>query len=268
MVCAKRQGRASALPSLVARLALPVFLDAVPDELCERIASALAAVDSRGLPVKTIIGDDLVRYFMVTPPTGCGRLLDLRGAADARFQALYGESVEPWQLMADWRIGQPFLACAIPRRLIDALRQTVAAQRSTLVSLVPAFVVAWDRSHRDVSADSWVASLRGGTLTLGLIAGSGRPSLAAVRTIALQSDHLSPARLDEQIAHAALLEGLPPPASLHVHGLPCDELQEESSPAKEAGIEIHWHGSGDASRARSADGASSIDAPVQRGATI
>src|ERR1700748_3971937 len=66
------------------------------DRLGALLAAALDEVDGRGLPVHATLGDDLARYFIVTPPSNSARVQDLRAAASVRFQSLYGDTVSSW----------------------------------------------------------------------------------------------------------------------------------------------------------------------------
>ncbi|RKP46471.1 hypothetical protein [Trinickia fusca] len=207
-------------------------MDATPGLLDQSISAVLAAV-GRGLPLHATLSDEIVRYFMVTPPANNLRMQDLRGAADMRFQTLYGESVVPWQVVADWQADLPFLACAVPQRVLDALRAAATAERGRLISVTPAFAAAWNDLRRDISSDAWLATLSGGTLTLGVIAGSVQPRLVAVRTLVLQDTYGSTDTLCDEVARAALLENVPPPALLHIHGQSSVALQSRSaSPAQ------------------------------------
>jgi hypothetical protein len=204
------------------------------------LSAVLADVGCRGLPVHVLLADDLVRYFMVTPPSNAAGMTDLRSAAEVRFEGLYGDSVAPWHIMADWRSSNPFLACAVPRQLLDALRLAAASQRSALVSVTPSFVAAWNSLRREVLGDAWLATLSGATSTLGIIVGDSRPRLLAVRTLAFTDDRHSVERLCEQVAYAALLEGVPPPASLHVHGWSGEPVPLQGVRGREAMV-VHWH---------------------------
>ena len=66
--------------------------------------------------------DAATRYFMVTPPHNATRIADCASAAGQRFQEIYGEAPQAWEITADWDARLPFLACAAPRALLDALR--------------------------------------------------------------------------------------------------------------------------------------------------
>lgn len=264
LVVARRESGAQKRSAATAHRSMADCLDLASDELRASISAVLGDIGCRGLPVRALLDDDVVRYFMVTPPSNAASMSDLRSAADVRFEGLYGEPVAPWHVMADWQGGVPFLACAAPRHVIDALRLAVAPRRTTLVSVTPNFVAAWNRLRHDVSADAWLATLSGVTLTLGIVVGASRPRLAAVRTLVFKDDRHSVGRLCEQVAYAAMLEGVPLAASLHVRGLPPEALPSQSVPGQESAMVVHWHRADDATSDKSELDAGLIDKMVQR----
>jgi hypothetical protein len=219
----------------------PLHAAAPADALAAQIATALEAAGIERMAVHATIADDLVRYFIVTPPANGASMQDLRAAASVRFQMLYGEPLSDWHLAADWQAAAPFLACAVAQRLHAALQVGVTAQRGCLASVTPEFVAAWNRSRRPLGADAWLATLRHGALTLGLVARARKPRLAAVRTLVMPDALPSMAWLREQIARAALLDNLPAPSALHIHGKPFDAWQTQAAASNDAGLTVHWH---------------------------
>lgn len=205
-----------------------------PDALAAQIAAALEEAAAKGLPVHTTLGDELVRYFIVTPPGNSARMQDLRAATAVRFQVLYGESAAAWHLVADWQADTPFLACAVPQRISAALQQAVAAQHACLVSVTPNFVAAWNQSRRKLGANVWLATLGEGALTLGLVADATRPRLAAVRTLMLPETVPPMTWLREQVARAALLDDLAAPSVLHIHGPQLNTWQDSAGSTGDA----------------------------------
>ncbi|TDY31273.1 hypothetical protein BX592_15210 [Paraburkholderia rhizosphaerae] len=221
---------AKPLPLCIERALTDAGPNAAPDELAALIGDAIDQAGGGGLPIHATFGDDLVRYFIVTPPANGARFQDLRTAAEVRFQTLYGESAAAWRLVADWQASTPFLACAVPLRLHVALQIAARARRSCVVSSVPDFVGAWNRWHRRVKSDAWLATLHAGALTVGVLDGSARRArLAAVRTLTLVDPTPPLAWLREQLARTALLDNVPAPKVLHVHGQLPDSWQLENT---------------------------------------
>jgi hypothetical protein len=245
-----RLGAARKSAPCVAERPLTDIAAATPDALAAQIAAALDEAGAGGVPLYATFGDDLVRYFIVTPPGNAARIQDLRAAAAVRFQMLYGEPASAWQLVADWHATAPFLACAVPQRLNTALQLAVKMQRGYLVSVTPNFVAAWNRWRRHLAADAWLATLHERALTLGLVAGAKKPRLAAVRTLLLPEDTPPIAWLREQVARAALLDNLPAPSALHLHGPRLEAWQSRVAPNDashdERGMAVRWCTSGKA----------------------
>jgi hypothetical protein len=239
---------------------------AAPDALAAQIAAALEEAGAGGLPLHVTLGDELVRYFIVTPPGNSARMQDLRAATAVRFQVLYGESASAWDLVADWQAAAPFLACAVSQRISAALQQAVAAQHGCLVSVTPNFVAAWNRSRRQLSAHAWIATLGEGALTLGLVADAARPRLAAVRTLALPETAPPMVWLREHVARAALLDDLPAPSVLHIHGAQLDAWQESAAAAGDTAMTVRWYAPGDALPGAYGSGKSAAARLASRGA--
>lgn len=118
-------------------------------------------------PFLTVTVDDsLARSFVVTPPRGARGLRELRAAAEARFATLYGEFAEQWLLVADWHASAPFIACALPRQLCQALDQLARTHSWRLASLSPAFVRVGNHLCESIPAEGWLLVGFGQTLTL------------------------------------------------------------------------------------------------------
>jgi hypothetical protein len=239
-VSVRRMSTSRKLAPALADAPLRNLRDAAPDTLAAPIAATLAAAGGNGLPVYATLADNLVRYFIVTPPGNSARMQDLRAAATVRFQVLYGEPVSAWQLVADWQVTTPFLACAVSRRITTALELGVSAERGCLVTVTPNFVAAWNRSRRHLGADAWLATLGDGALTLGLFAAAAKPRLAAVRTLALPEEAPPMAWLREQVARIALLDNLPAPSVLHVDGPRLDVWRPAAALYGETGMTVRW----------------------------
>jgi hypothetical protein len=211
------------------------------ETLAAQIATALDRAGGNGLPVYVTLGDELVRYFIVTPPANAARLEDLHAAAAVRFQTLYGDTAEAWQVTADWQAGEPFLACAVRRNVLTALRQGIAQGGGCLVAVTPCFVDAWNVFRGELDANAWLATLREGALTLGLVAKVPKPRLVSVRTLVLPEPALTLTWLRERVARAALLEDVTAPDVLHIHGRKIDGWHMDATSTGDAGMNVHWH---------------------------
>ena len=239
---------------------------AAADMLAAHLAAAVDEAGCNGLPVHVTLADDLVRYFIVTPPANGARMQDLRAAAEVRFQMLYGDAASAWQVAADWQAAEPFLACAVSRRVSMALQ--VAAQQGggCLVSVTPNFVSAWNGSRRQIGAHTWLATLSDCALTLGLVADTSKPRLASVRTLMLPEPNPPLVWLRESVARAALLDNVAAPAVLHIHGPQIPGWQQDAASSGEAGMSVLWCEFGSRPHAFKGRGASWLSRLAWRGA--
>lgn len=235
---------------------LTMFGGETPDALAAQIAIALDEAGASGLPVHATLGDDLARYFIVTPPANGASMQDLRAAVSVRFDMLYGESGASWHWVADWRAGEPFLACAVPRHVLTALELAVTPGRGSLLSVMPEFIRAWNRSRRQLGADVWLATLDGRRLTLGLIAPGRTPRLASVRTLVLPEPAPPLAWLREHVSRAALLDDMRAPSVLLVHGALIEAWQTGADATAASGMIVKGYASRHVAKARRARGLS------------
>ena len=128
------------------------------------------------------VDDGLARSFIVTPPSGAQGLAELRASAAARFTALYGESGEAWLLAADWQATAPFIACALPRPLYQALDGLAQMSGWRLESVRPALAHVWNRLRASIPDDGWLIVGFGQTLTL---VHTAKAQVAGLRTVRL-----------------------------------------------------------------------------------
>jgi hypothetical protein len=186
--------------------------------LAAQCAALLADTDCANLPLCVTVADAWTRLFMVEPPRNATRLQDLQAAAAMRFQALYGEAPADWQLQADWQLGAPFLVCAMPLALRDTLQRIAADNKLHLISLLPHFVVAWNRHCRALAPGAWFGTVQDDSLMLGAIAHASKRRLQTLRSIAIPPGDIEPRWLQDQVARTALQAGLATPSLLQLAG--------------------------------------------------
>jgi hypothetical protein len=190
-------------------LAEQACADASPESIGNALDAALHATGCAGWPAVFVLADSLARFWEVTPPPNATRLADLDAACAFRARTLYGDSMAGWQVAADLDAGQPFLAAAVPRALLDSLLRCAAAHRLKVLEMAPQLVAARNRWHGVLPAGAWFGLVHDGVLTLN--AG------AQVRTAALppmaDADWLK-----QQVEREALRLATEPPAHLAVAG--------------------------------------------------
>jgi hypothetical protein len=186
------------------------------EPLMSALRAALKTGQCRRMPARIVLADELVRYFLVTPPKNAGSLHDCRAAAQMRFQSLYGEPATQWQIEADWDAVQPFLACALPVELLQALQAVLAEQQLAFAELAPRFVATWNLWRGKLQRDAWLGVAHERGMTVGAIH-DGR--LHAVRHL-----DASLGSLRDVLAREALLLNLPMPARLQLAGAAHDAV--------------------------------------------
>lgn len=202
-----RRGRSTPLPGVRV---------AEHEPLAAALSAALQGAECRRMRARVVLADELVRYFMVTPPQNAASLRDCRAAAQLRFQLLYGEPAAAWRIEADWDAREPFLACAMPAPLLDALHAAAAEHGLDLVETCPQFVTAWNRWHGQLPGDAWFGAAHDDGMTVGALH-EGR--LHAVRSL-----DAAPHAARDALAREALLLDLPMPAQLRWANASLDAL--------------------------------------------
>ncbi|MBC3874894.1 hypothetical protein [Undibacterium flavidum] len=164
-----------------------------------------------------VLGADLVRYFLVQPFSNARHLQDSIDAATHRFQQLYGkDDLKEWDIQGHWSIDQRFLACAVPKKLLQQLQQCAQHSSFQIDAITPQFVFAWNCLHHHLSARQWLLLNEGTHLVLGMLDHTG---LVSVRVIARQVQTNTPTEnLTEILKREALSFDLPLPETVVLCG--------------------------------------------------
>lgn len=196
----------------LASFALQRDADCLP-QLTSALPALLDEAGCRNVAMHVSVDDTLARLFMVTPPANAASLTDCRAAAQARLMQLYGETAAGDALSGDWDHRHPFLACALPARLVDLAHEGGVR----VLSLTPHGVAAWNRWRHQVRAGHWFASVAQDQLTL-MAVKQGR--VHALRTLPLpEGGWHADGWLAAQVRREALRWGLETPPALHACGL-------------------------------------------------
>lgn len=190
--------------------------DTTPAAVVNRLGALLKEAGCARLPTSVTLADSWVRCWMVTPPQNAASLADCRAAAEARFYALFGETMAAWHLEADWDARRPFLACAIPADLLASLRKIADDSGLRLTGIAPGFISSWNRWRKRLPAGAWLLVLHARGMTC-LAASEDR--LQNVRTIrADDAAAIEPLALRNIVEREALRLNLPPPREVWLRG--------------------------------------------------
>jgi hypothetical protein len=186
----------------------PLEVSADAAEVVPQIAPLLRLV--RG-PVDLVVPDSWVRLCVLAPPKNVLGLKDLQVAAAARFEALFGNSDQNWQIDADWSVNKSFLACAISMSLRAALSEQCCRHGVTLRSLRPALLDRLNRiSVSPRGKNCWFVLTDGRVVSY---AAFESENLLAIRTQTL-SQPLVRGSIADFLSLEALKLGLPTPQDI------------------------------------------------------
>lgn len=184
--------------------------------LTEALHAALSGIDVRSRWISIVLADEWVRYFSVASPVNMTRLADCKAVAALRFQRLYDLSATDWHIEATWSANQHFLACAVPRWLIEALTDFATQRKSHLIGIVPQFVDAWNQWRAQVAPDSWFGLAHHGRITFSAL--QGRRPVDAETIFLASKDSGNSSWLEGQLKRNALLQGRAVPTRFYLCG--------------------------------------------------
>ncbi len=134
---------------------------------------------------------------------------------EARFRELYGD-MRGWTFGIDpGRYGQPSLASAVERALVDELKSCFERRRIACRSLQPYFVAGWNRWRRQIeSGPAMFAVAESGSIVLGALEGQGKQWYwRGLRAMLGQTDAET---LPALLARESLLQGFAETPPCHV----------------------------------------------------
>lgn len=207
--------------SVMADAALPDKIQNDYDCFNHAFRAIFNQVRCQGLPLYVRIADELVRYFIVTPPKNIDRLADMRAATAMRFQKLYDEKPDAWDIAGDWDTAHPFLACALPKVLLSSVRDVARQNDLKIVCIQPDFALTYNRYRKQLGMGVWLGSVQEDALCLGVF---DTHRICGIRQIAVpDSVWESESAVSSLIKREALRLALPAPRKVYLYGgLPGD----------------------------------------------
>lgn len=199
------------------------------------IASCVAGKRGMNLAVDIVVSDAYARFWIVVPPKNASTRSDLRICTLWRFEELFGESPQGWNVQADWHATRPFVACALPLALTDAIRSAIPSRRVRIQRCVPRFIAEWQTQHRQCRhRDTWFAVSNDSTLTVALIQ---KQKIVYVRKMVLHAcEETQLHTIASALRSIALQQGALPPRNVYL----CGDICATSQPAEIEGFKFDW----------------------------
>jgi hypothetical protein len=142
-----------------------------PDGAIPELARAMAEPGWRATPRHVVVSDRLVHYLVTARPQGVQTAAELRLLIESRYEALLDSPAAEWAIAADLRpLARHFVACAMPRRLVEALEKAFSVE-GTCVSLRPFLISELKRRAGRLPRECWYAVAARDSLTLARISG-------------------------------------------------------------------------------------------------
>lgn len=159
---------------------------------------------AKGAEITVVLSNHFVRYALLPWNR------ELRGEAEwlafARhaFASIYGTVAEDWEIKVSRQdFGSPSVASAIDGALLPELREACKAAGSSLVSVQPYIMSAFNRTRKALGKSAaWLAVSEPGRITLGLVCNG------AWRAIRTRKTNGEAASLSETIRREVIVSGL------------------------------------------------------------
>jgi len=144
------------------QLAVPGGTLAWPTDLAARLPA--------GARVRAQVADRALRYLVLQWPGAVRGRKEREAWLAHQFKQVHGIDAADWVFAQDADpVGDPFIACAMPRALVDGLRVAVAAGKGRLLGLTGQFVAQFNSMAARMDApDGALASVAQDRLTLGV----------------------------------------------------------------------------------------------------
>lgn len=111
--------------------------------------SRLAPLLKKNTELEVVLSSHFVRLQLLPWQAELRTREEMQAYAGFRFHEIYGALADAWDIV--WSAeppGQASVACAVDRTLLTALRELARERACRLVSVQPAFALAWNR-HRE-----------------------------------------------------------------------------------------------------------------------
>jgi hypothetical protein len=164
-----------------------------------------------------VLSNHFARYQLLPWSDEIGSDAELVAYARQSFAQVHGEAAKGWAVSVDEaRRGQPSLACAVDRGLIDGLDQAFAISKSRLVSVQPYLASAFNTLRKGFADESaWFVVVEDGKLLLSLLLKGKWQAVAARKVSAETWAEELPLLLDREWRLKGIAEG---PRQVYLYG--------------------------------------------------
>lgn len=165
----------------------------------------LASRPARRAGLRVVLSNRFLRYAVLPWHEGLVTREEREAQASHLLRSTYGEAASQWHLkVAEAGYGEPALACAVDRGLVEALHGAAAEARLRLDAVQPLLMTAFNRFRHDLGNDACLLVLEPDVLCCAVLR-DGRWHTVQVSQIGAQG--WNEALVERQVA---------------VHGLPVD----------------------------------------------
>lgn len=131
----------------------------------DRLREWLAARPARRAELHLVLSNRLVRYVVLPWCDGVVTRAEREAQARHQLRDTYGDAAAQWHVrVADTGHGQPALACAVDRSLLEALNALTEGSPVRLAAVQPLLMLAFNRFRRELGRDACLLVLEPGAL--------------------------------------------------------------------------------------------------------
>jgi hypothetical protein len=166
---------------------------------------------------RIVLSDRLVRYLVIEPPAGLRSIAELNLAVQTHFEHAYDATAADWTIaLHALPFARRFVACAVPRSLLDAVQATFSAQ-GVCASIQPFLICEMNRSAKRLPQHCWYAAAARDCVALSeIVAGQCQ----RIRVLPISSD----SDIADLIEQEQLLSGLDTSAPVLLSGVVDEEI--------------------------------------------
>jgi len=124
------------------------------EERLSKLPPLLSDIKAAKRSIDIVVPDLWVRSFVTTPASNATSFQDIQSISRLRFETLFDEPANAWQIEADWQIDNPFLCCAIPVAMKAALLKSFNA--FTVNSILPHWLNTFNQHSDRMALNNWL----------------------------------------------------------------------------------------------------------------